>query len=87
MPISVPNDQNPYVKAFWQWWPKIYSNLKVFRMTGGEPLIDANTWRILEYVYKNPNSDLELSITSNLCPPKFEIFDKFIIIPLRLEFD
>ena len=78
MPISVPNDQNPYVKAFWQWWPKIYSNLKVFRMTGGEPLIDANTWRILEYVYKNPNADLELSITSNLCPPKFEIFDKFI---------
>lgn len=85
MPLAVPNSENPYVKAFWDWWPKIYKNLKVFRMTGGEPLLDANTWRVLEYAYKNPNADLELSITSNLCPPKPEIFNRFITDLQKLE--
>lgn len=79
MPLAVPNAENPYVKAFWSWWPQIYTNLKVFRMTGGEPLLDANTWRVLDYVLKNPNAELELSITSNLCPPKEEIINKFIL--------
>ncbi|MEQ1723363.1 MAG: twitch domain-containing radical SAM protein, partial [Pseudobdellovibrio sp.] len=78
MPLNLPNNENPYVKAFWQWWPQIYPNLKVFRMTGGEPLLDANTWKVLDYVLNHPKTDLEIGITSNLCPPKAEIFEKFI---------
>ncbi len=85
MPLAVPNEENPYVKAFWAWWPQIYSQLKVFRMTGGEPLIDANTWRVLDYVHQNPNAQLELFMTSNLCPPKPEIFDRFISQLQKLE--
>lgn len=85
MPLSVPNSENPFVKAFWAWWPQIYSSLKVFRMTGGEPLLDANTWKVLDYIYQNPSIDLELSITSNLCPPKSEIFEKFIDQLQKLE--
>ena len=78
MPLRVANRDNPYVKAFWEWWPTVYPNLRVFRMTGGEPLMDSNTWKVLDYALENPNADLELSITSNLCPPKPELFDKFI---------
>lgn len=78
MPLKYPNEENPYVKAFWKWWPDLYKNLKVFRMTGGEPLIDANTYKILNYVIKNPNSELELSITSNFCPPNKKILNNFI---------
>jgi len=78
MPIGGANKDNPYVDAFWKWWPNIYSDLKVFRMTGGEPLLDANTFKVLDYVKDNPNKQLELSITSNMCPPKQELFDKFI---------
>ena len=37
-------EHNPYVEAFWKWWPDLYPKLKVFRMTGGEPLIDHNTF-------------------------------------------
>ena len=44
--------------------------LKVFRMTGGEPLIDHNTFRVLDYIQKQPHPELELAITSNLCPPE-----------------
>ena len=68
-PIPTKED-NPYVKAFWKWWPELYPHLKVFRMTGGEPLIDHNTYRILEYIQSHPHPHLELAITSNLCPPE-----------------
>ena len=47
----------------------IYRDLKVFRMTGGEPLMDSNTFKVFDYVNENPNP-LDLSITSNMCPPR-----------------
>ncbi len=68
-PISSKED-NPYVEAFWKWWPELYPRLRVFRMTGGEPLIDPNTYRVLEYIRFHPHPELELAITSNLCPPE-----------------
>lgn len=60
---------NPYLKAFWEWLPEIYSTLQTFRMTGGEPLMDKNTFRMFDYIKENPKEDLHLSITSNCCPP------------------
>lgn len=62
--------ENPYVQAFWKWLPEIYPTLQTFRMTGGEPLMDKNTFRMFDYVKENPKDDLHLSITSNCCPPK-----------------
>ena len=41
-------EANPYVDAFWSWWPQLYPRLKHFRMTGGEPLMDRNTHRVLD---------------------------------------
>jgi MoaA/NifB/PqqE/SkfB family radical SAM enzyme len=63
-PIPV-RDHNPYVEAFWRWWPDLYPKLKHFRMTGGEPLMDKNTFRVLDYVIANPKPDLHLNVTSN----------------------
>ncbi len=68
MPIDNGPD-NPYLIAFWEWLPKIYPTLQTFRMTGGEPLMDKNTFRMFDYVKTNPKKDLHLSITSNCCPP------------------
>jgi hypothetical protein len=31
------SEHNPYVKAFWDWWPDLYKDLHTFRITGGEP--------------------------------------------------
>ena len=70
MPMRVAQKDNPYVTAFWKWWPELYKNLEVFRMTGGEPLMDSNTFKVLDYVYENPNAWLEMSLTSNMCPIK-----------------
>ena len=58
-------DHNPYVEAFWQWWPELYPKLQHFRMTGGEPLMDKNTYRVFDYVLALPKPDLHLNVTSN----------------------
>ena len=63
-PIPV-RDHNPYVEAFWSWWPTLYPELEHFRMTGGEPLLDKNTYRVFDYVLANPKPDLHLNVTSN----------------------
>jgi sulfatase maturation enzyme AslB (radical SAM superfamily) len=60
---------NPYLKAFWEWLPNIYPTLHTFRMTGGEPLMDKNTFKMFDYVKEHPKQDLHLSITSNCNPP------------------
>jgi organic radical activating enzyme len=58
-------EHNPYVEAFWAWWPTLYPELCHFRMTGGEPLMDRNTYRVFDYVLEHPKSDLHLAVTSN----------------------
>ncbi len=58
-------EHNPYVEAFWQWWPILYPELRHFRMTGGEPLLDRNTYRVFDYVLEHPKPDLHLNVTSN----------------------
>ena len=58
-------EHNPWVEAFWQWWPDLYPELTHFRMTGGEPLMDRNTYRVFDWVLENPKPDLHLCVTSN----------------------
>jgi len=68
---SVPilnSEFNPYVEAFWTWWPELYRDLHTFRITGGEPLLSKDTWKVLDYIIeqKNPNRELKFAINSNL---------------------
>jgi len=70
-------DHNPYVDAFWDWWPTLYPRLKHFRMTGGEPLMDHNTYRVFDYVLALPLNGLHLDVTSNFSvEPK--LMDKYL---------
>ena len=65
------SDVNPYVDAFWKWWPDLYRDLHTFRITGGEPLLNKDTWDILDFIINepNPNKELKLAINSNLGVP------------------
>ena len=81
-PIPARED-NPYVDAFWQWWPTLYPELKHFRMTGGEPLMDRNTYRVFDYVLDHPKSDLHLNVTSNFSVED-SLFEKYISYVKRL---
>lgn len=85
MPLKVKQADNPYLTAFWRWWPELYKTLEVFRMTGGEPLMDSNTYKVLDYIYEHPNAWLEVSVTSNMTPPKPELMNKFVEKLQKLE--
>jgi hypothetical protein len=73
------SEHNPYVDAFWKWWPELYRDLDTFRITGGEPLLSKDTWEVLDYIInqKNPNKNLNLAINSNLGVPD-NLIDNFI---------
>jgi organic radical activating enzyme len=77
MPIPH-NKKNPYVDAFWKWWPDLYKDLHTFRITGGEPLLAKDTFDVLDFINSepNPNTKLNLSINTNLSAPE-KIFNEF----------
>lgn len=62
-------EHNPYIDAFWKWWPKLYPSLNTFRITGGEPLLSQNTWKVLDEIIENPRKDFNLAINTNLGVP------------------
>ena len=76
-PVVKVGEVNPYVEAFWKWLPAIYKNLSTLRITGGEPLLSANTFKVLDFFEKNPNSELTLALNCNLSV-RDEILDKFL---------
>ena len=75
--LPLPQNKNPYIDAFWRWFPEVYPKLKVLRITGGEPLLNPNTFKLLKFIEDNPREDLEISINSNACVEK-SIFQKFV---------
>ena len=58
-------ETNPYVEAWWRWWPEVSKTLNILRITGGEPLLQQSTWRLLDDLDKNPKPNLEININSN----------------------
>lgn len=59
-------ETNPYVAAWWKWWPEVRKTLTILRITGGEPLLQQSTWKLLDDLEVNPLPNLELNINSNM---------------------
>ena len=59
-------DDNPYVDAFWKWWPDLRKTLNIIRITGGEPTLHSSTWKFLDQVEIDPMPWLEVNVNSNL---------------------
>jgi organic radical activating enzyme len=61
-------EYNPYVEAFHKWWESdLHRTLKELRITGGEPLMSAETWKLIEWFKTNKGrSKTRLAINSNL---------------------
>ena len=62
-------EDNPYVDAFWRWWPELRNKLTLFRITGGEPLMNKNTFKVMDSLIENPNPEMALDFNTNLCVP------------------
>ena len=64
------DETNPYVEAFYQWWETdLHKSLDELRITGGEPMMSPNLWRLLDWIETqgdrmNPN--MRIAINSNL---------------------
>jgi organic radical activating enzyme len=61
-------ETNPYIEAFFAWWESdLHRTLQELRITGGEPLMSAHTWRLIEWFRENQGkSTTRLAINSNL---------------------
>ena len=75
MPLA-PED-NPYIEAFWNWFPEAVKHMQHFRVTGGEPLMSKNLMKVLDYLIANPQPGLKFYVNSNLNPSK-ALWDKFL---------
>jgi organic radical activating enzyme len=61
-----PKDDNPYIEAFWRWWPSLKNDLHTLRITGGEPLMNPGAMQFFDLLEKEPSPHLEITINSNL---------------------
>jgi len=74
------DEMNPYVEAFYKWWETdLHKSLDELRITGGEPMMSPNLWRLLDWIETqgdkmNPN--MRIAINSNL-GAKQSIIDRF----------
>jgi organic radical activating enzyme len=61
-------ETNPYAEAFFQWWESdLHQTLQELRITGGEPLMSGETWKLLDWFKTNKGkSSTRLAINSNL---------------------
>jgi organic radical activating enzyme len=61
-------EANPYIDAFFAWWETdLHRSLQELRITGGEPLMSAHTWRLIDWFKENTGrSTTRLAINSNL---------------------
>ena len=68
--VSYPNrEDNPYIEAFWKWFPEAVKHMYTFRITGGEPLLSKHTFKVIDYLLANPQPHLHFAINTNACPP------------------
>jgi organic radical activating enzyme len=61
-------ETNPYIEAFFKWWESdLHKTLEELRITGGEPLMSGETWKLLDWFRANKGrSQTRLAINSNL---------------------
>jgi organic radical activating enzyme len=61
-----PKDENPYIEAFWKWWPSLRNDLHTLRITGGEPLMNPGAMKFFDLLEDEPAPQLEITLNSNL---------------------
>jgi hypothetical protein len=61
-------ENNPYVDAFFAWWESdLHTTLQELRITGGEPTMSGELWKLIDWFKTNKGrSQTKLAINSNL---------------------
>lgn len=78
LPYGRNNEGNPYVEAFWKWWEaELQHSLRELRITGGEPTMTQEFWKLMKWWENNKDCDVEFAINSNL-GQKDELFEELL---------
>lgn len=78
MPYGKKNENNPYVEAFWKWWEgELQYSLRELRVTGGEPTMSQDFWKLMKWWETNKDCEVEFAVNSNL-GQKDELFDELL---------
>lgn len=82
MPGNAPKilnrEENPFTEAFWEWFPELREELIELRITGGEPLLSKQLYRVFDLLLEDDGKRIpDLAINTNFCPPT-QLFDKFV---------
>lgn len=81
-PIRAVSDGDLHRENFWNWWPTLKYELHTLRITGGEPLLQEDTFQLLTDFEKSPAPNLSLSVNSNLVVPAVT-FERFLTLAKR----
>jgi len=78
LPYGRKNEGNPYIDAFWKWWEgELQYTLRELRVTGGEPTMSRDFWKLMKWWEQNPECDVEFAVNSNL-GQKDELFEELL---------
>lgn len=78
MPYGKKNVGNPYVEAFWKWWNgELQYSLRELRVTGGEPTMSQDFWKLMKWWENNKDCNVEFAVNSNL-GQKPELFEQLL---------
>ena len=71
------DEVNPYVDAFFAWWESdLHNTLQELRITGGEPTMSGELWRLIDWFKANKGkSQTRLAINSNLGMDRLRLFE------------
>jgi organic radical activating enzyme len=70
-------ETNPYVEAFFKWWETdLHKTLQELRITGGEPTMSGELWKLIDWFKSNKGrSQTKLAINSNLGMDRLKLFE------------
>jgi hypothetical protein len=70
-------ETNPYVEAFFAWWETdLHKTLQELRITGGEPTMSGELWKLIDWFKANKGkSQTRLAINSNLGMDRLKLFE------------
>lgn len=71
------NEGNPFIDAFFKWWPDLSKDLQELRFTGGEPVMSDNFWKLMSEIKTQSLPHMALAVNSNLGMKK-DILEKLV---------
>ena len=72
--IQATPKENPFEEAFWHWLPELSKTMTNIKVSGGEPILQQSTLRLLNFFEAHANPNLSLEICSHLSMKNAEPF-------------